>query len=222
MFALIEMNLLPGGKRAVGGPKKRRTAPKLELGRLSEVLRADPLTLLVLLLAVGGLAYAAVSFTSQQDRMGELETAIERQVEDSIRFSRIIAAADSLRARQDTLGQRIDVIRTIDEDRFIWAHVLDHISQALPDYTWLTTIQQTAGEGREIQIRIEGLTSTTRALTVFMRQLEASPFLRGIRLVSVEQVQQGQKVVNNFVLLSQYEQPDSSVITTEPIILTGE
>lgn len=221
MFALIEMNLLPGGRRAVGGPKKRRKAPKLQLEGFGQIFKGDPLVLLALVLLVGGLGWAGFTFVSQQSRMSELQSAIEKEQEDSVRFARIIATADSLQARQDTLQEKIEMIRGIDSDRFIWTHILDEVSRNLPDFTWLTGIQQTSGAGADIQFRIEGMTGTTLALTRFMRDLEASPFIRGVRLVSVEQMQQGQKVVNNFVLLGGYEQPDSSVIDTEPIVVTG-
>lgn len=221
MFALIEMNLLPGGKRAVGAPKKRRAAPRLKFEGLGQVFKGDPLVFLAVVLLVGGLAYSGYSFLSQQSELSELEGAIEQQLEDSVRFARIIATADSLQARQDTLQQKIEMIQAIDSDRFIWAHLLDEVSRSLPEFTWLTAMQQTSGDGADIQFRIEGMTGTTMALTRFMRDLEASPFIRGVRLVSVEQMQQGQKVVNNFVLLGQYEEPDSSVINTEPIVVTG-
>lgn len=220
MFALIEMNLLPGGKRAVATSKKKRRAPKVNF----EGLKADPMVLLVLVLAIGGVGYAGYTYVSQTRTLSSLDQSIQREQEDSVRFARIIAIADSVRARQDTLKQKIQIIQEIDSDRYIWAHILDEVSRALPDYTWLTSIQQTsaAAENQNVEFRIEGMTGATEALTRFMRDLEASPFLRSIRLVSVEQTQQGPKVVNNFALLAQYEKPDSSVISTEPIIMTKE
>ena len=34
----------------------------------------------------------------------------------------------------------MNLIRAIDEDRFIWPHVLDEVSKALPPYTWLSSL----------------------------------------------------------------------------------
>jgi Tfp pilus assembly protein PilN len=43
-------------------------------------------------------------------------------------------------AHRDTLLRRMNLIRAIDEDRFIWPHVLDEVSRALPPYTWLSSL----------------------------------------------------------------------------------
>jgi Tfp pilus assembly protein PilN len=41
---------------------------------------------------------------------------------------------------RDTILRQVHIIKSLDEDRFIWAHVLDEVSRALPQYTWLTAI----------------------------------------------------------------------------------
>jgi Tfp pilus assembly protein PilN len=221
MLALIEMNLLPGGKRAVARPKggRKPAAPKFE--GLREMMKGDPWVIGLVVLA--GLAVFHLGFTlfRQGVIVRRLDGELETQLQDSVRYAEAIAAADSLQARQDTMQQKMQIIREIDSDRFVWAHVLDAVSGALPDYTWLTALQQTAGTGSQIEFRIDGMTGQTPALTRFMRDLEDSPFLRDVRLVSQEQIQQGMDLVNNFVLMARYQVPDSTAIVTEPIILTG-
>ena len=32
---------------------------------------------------------------------------------------------------------QIGVIRTVDGDRYVWPHLLDEVTKALPAYTWL-------------------------------------------------------------------------------------
>jgi Tfp pilus assembly protein PilN len=34
----------------------------------------------------------------------------------------------------------LNLIRVIDDDRFIWPHVMDEVSRALPPYTWLVSM----------------------------------------------------------------------------------
>jgi len=223
MLALIEMNLLPGGKRGVARPKtgRKRSLPKF--GGLRDVMSADPLVVGVVVLAVLAVGSLVFLYLQQNLKMGQLEEDLAIQRQDSIRYAEAIAAADSLEARRDTLQQKAAIIREIDADRFVWAHILDEVSTALPDFTWLTGMQQTNPDaGAAVEFRIDGQTGLTQALTRFMRDLEDSPFIRDVRLVSQEQIQQGQRLVHNFVLMASYQRPDSSVIVTEPIIVTGE
>jgi len=42
---------------------------------------------------------------------------------------------------RDSLLYQINVIRQIDADRYIWPHVLDQATKALPPYTWITQMR---------------------------------------------------------------------------------
>lgn len=223
MLALIEMNLLPGGKRGVARAKGGRSALSLpKFDGLQDMIKGDPLVILVI--AAVGLALLHLGFTffKQGVTLGSLDEELGIQLQDSVRYAEAIQAADSLSARQDTLVQKTEVIQQIDADRYVWTHLLDQVSQSLPDFTWLTSIQQTAGSGTDVEFRIDGMTGQTPALTRFMRDLENSPFIREVRLQSQEQIQQGQRLVHSFVLLARYQMPDSTAITTEPIIIAGD
>jgi Tfp pilus assembly protein PilN len=223
MLVLIEMNLLPGGKRGVARQKGGRSSLSLpKFDGLQDMIKGDPLVILVI--AAVGLALLHLGFTffKQGVTLGGLDEELGIQLQDSVRYAEAIQAADSLKARQDTLIQKTEVIQQIDADRYVWTHVLDEVSQSLPDFTWLTAIQQTAGAGTDVEFRIDGMTGQTPALTRFMRDLENSPFIREVRLQSQEQIQQGQRLVHSFVLLARYQLPDSTAITTEPIVIAGE
>jgi Tfp pilus assembly protein PilN len=222
MLALIEMNLLPGGKRGAVRPKGRRrpTAPKFE--GLREMIKGDPWVIGVVVLAALAAVHLGFTWFTQGVTQGRLDDEVRNQEQDSVRYAEAIASADSLQARQDTLQRKEAIIREIDADRFVWPHILDEVSQALPDYTWLTGIMQTAGAGSDIEFRIEGMTGQTPALTRFMRDLENSPFIEDVRLASDEQQQLGARLVHSFVLTARFQIPDSTVIVTEPIILAGE
>lgn len=221
-MALIEMNLLPGGKRGAARPKGRRKPSVPKVPGLRDMVRGDPWVIGVVVLTILAALHLAFTFVTQGVTLGQVEDQLQQERQDSVRYAEAIAAADSLSARRDTLLQKVRIIREIDTDRYVWAHILDNVSNALPEFTWLVGMEQTAGVGSEVEFRIDGMTGLTAALTRFMRDLEASPFIRDVRLVSQEQSQQGQRLVNNFVLMARYQMPDSTAISTEPIILVGE
>src|SRR5439155_935970 len=56
------------------------------------------------------------------------------------RFDAVIAQKRQSERIRDSLVTEINVIRGIDADRYVWPHVLDQITKALPPYTWLTGI----------------------------------------------------------------------------------
>jgi Tfp pilus assembly protein PilN len=222
MLALIEMNLLPGGKRGAVRPKGGRKPALPKFDGLRDMIKGDPWIIGLVVLAAIAFVHLGFTFFTQGMTLGRVVDELEIQRQDSMRYAEAIAAADSLEARRDTLVQKSAIIREIDSGRFVWAHILDEVSASLPDFTWLTSISQTAGGGNLVEFRIDGMTGQTQALTRFMRDLEESPFISDVNLSSQEQIQQGQRLVNTFTLTARYQVPDSSAIVTEPIILAGE
>ena len=221
MLVLIEMNLLPGGKRGVARSKGGRKLSLPKFDGLQDMVKGDPLVILVVAGLILAAAHLGFTFFTQGVATNQLAGELEVQLQDSVRYAEAIQAADSLMARQDTLAQRAQIIQTIDSDRYVWPHILDEISTSLPDFTWLTSVQQVGGTSSGIEFRVDGMTGQTPALTRFMRDLESSPFIREVRLQSQEQIQQGQTLIHSFVLLARYQVPDSTAITTEPIIVAG-
>jgi Tfp pilus assembly protein PilN len=53
-------------------------------------------------------------------------------------------AKASAEATRDSLYQQIAIIKSIDDSRYLWSHLMYEISNALPQYTWLTEITQTS------------------------------------------------------------------------------
>jgi Tfp pilus assembly protein PilN len=159
-----------------------------------------------------------------------------------------------LAQRDEVLGQ-LSMIKTIDDNRFTWPHIMDEVSRALPPYTWLTSMAQTspvpAPPGSEtpapttgaaprpapnaaaakaaadslaaaagtLTFRLIGQTVDIQALTRFMKDLEASPFIENIQLIKSVTIIVDNREVTEFQLDAAWETPDPSVIRTVPISL---
>ena len=157
-------------------------------------------------------------FLGARARQGELDVQIQRAAEDSARYDRIIAATERLEARRDSIAERLRIIQEIDADRYVWAHIMDEVARVLPDYTWLSELVH-AGADPLPRFRIAGYTVTTFALTRFMTDLEASPFIRSVTLVSSELVGREGELVYNFILQASYEEPPPDVVNVQPFIV---
>jgi Tfp pilus assembly protein PilN len=215
---MIKVNLLPGSqkrtKRKTGGfaPKP----PRMPV--------FDRMLLFVVAAWVVGIGAILWLFLGVQAERADLEVGVEQAVADSARLAEVIANQRSLRARQDTIAQKLAMIQEIDAGRYIWPHIMDEVSRALPPYTWLEGIDQVSG-GPSPQFQINGRSGSLPALTRFMDALEASPFLRNVQLISSERTRVGSersRVVNNFVLQGSYEPPPLDVVETVPLFDEGQ
>jgi Tfp pilus assembly protein PilN len=246
---MIEINLLPGARK-----QKRTRSTNVDfgamLGNLSTRFR-DPYLIgaiastVVAILAVGGL------YLYQDRRISALTEREQVAVQDSTRYSAVIAQRRSAEAQRDSVVRQINIIKAIDGTRYIWPHILDEVSRALPPYTWLKSLQQTSavsnlspeveagvGEGDAkgkpkmvaqadsaaiaagtLTIRIVGQTVDIQALTRFMKQLEASPWLESVQLVRTDLVllQPANKEATEFTLDMKLQKPDSAMIRRVPL-----
>lgn len=211
---MIEVNLLPGANR-------RKTRRAFALPAVGRGLSPNSWLVAVTACWIAGPAFVAWLYISAQNERGALEAALEEARSDSARYAAIIEATASLQAQRDTIAQKLAIIQEIDAGRYTWAHVMDELSWALPEYTWLTGIAQVQG-GTHPRIRIEGRTGNNIALTQFMRDLEDSPFLREIQLSSTQQVRDNGETVYAFMLEATYEDAPASLIETVPLFTPDE
>ena len=65
---------------------------------------------------------------------------------------------------------------------------------------------------------VEGNAGSTQALTRFMRNLEASPMIRDVALITSEQIDFQGRSVLKFSLEARWEQPDPSLLETVPLL----
>jgi Tfp pilus assembly protein PilN len=244
---MIQINLLPGS-----GKKTRSRGAGVDLaGGLSKIIARvkDPylvaatVSAIVAALAVGGM------YVTQRAATAGVQAALETAQQDSIRFSAVIAEKRKAQAERDSVLRQVHLIEAFDARRFVWPHIMEEVSRALPAYTWLTSISQTntdavlaaarppappaKGKGKAkpkpaskdsvvnvpARFRIVGNTVDLQALTRFMRVLEASPFIENVQLVKSTLILVDGKEVTEFTLDAAYQLPDASEIRMTPVAL---
>lgn len=70
-----------------------------------------------------------------------------------------------------------------------------------------------------LTFRVIGQTVDIQALTMFMRQLESSPFVQSVSLTKSEIVIVEGKDVTQFELTAAYEVPPAGVVQTSPLVV---
>ena len=215
---MIQVNLRPGATR-----KAARKMPQMAalgaLSRFKGLPKIDRMMAFTIIAWIIGPALVGFMFFSTRSQKNELETNIAAALADSAKYTQLISANKTLLARRDTIAMKVNVIQEIDAGRYIWAHILDELSRALPPYTWLTSVTALAPDSTETLPRfsIQGRAQNNFALSQYMQQLEASPFVRAVKLTTNELVREREKLVYSFALEAYYEEPPPDVIETVPL-----
>lgn len=225
---MIEINLLPGARKKKGSSGGSSLDVRALVASLGERFR-DPWMGVAVggaaigLLAIGGMFYLqreATAALAEQERVA---------VQDSTRFEGVLRSTRVAAAQRDSILRQMAIIAAIDGDRFIWPHVMDEIARALPTYTWLRSVSQTnaattvspeavaAGIAPRLSIRLVGLTVDVQALTIFMKQLEASEFLESVTLAGSDATTVEGKQVTEFTLDMAYSKPPESAVRLVPL-----
>ena len=134
---MITINLRPGARRSAGSSLDRIKETLQSFGsRVKEPMLLAAVAVVVVVSAV--LLWIGVSVASERSR---LEPELQTVRQESRRFRNIVAQKRREESIRDSLLSQIQVIRTVDGDRYVWAHVMDEIAKALPQYTWLVGVQ---------------------------------------------------------------------------------
>jgi Tfp pilus assembly protein PilN len=240
---MIEINLLPGsGKK----PRNRGGAGINFSGVASGIASKvnDPL----LVGAVASVALAALviggMFWHQRAQSSQVNEALQKATQDSINYSGVIREQRKAQSQRDSVVSQVNLIRSFDDKRFVWPHIMDEVSRALPPYTWVTSMVQTnvisvasqpsgpppkgaktgppsvdSSSVPRAQFKLVGNTVDIQALTRFMKVLEASPFIENVQLEKSAIILVDGKEVTEFTLAATYETPDPSSIRTVPVSL---
>jgi Tfp pilus assembly protein PilN len=157
------------------------------------------------------------------------------------RYDIVIAQKRQAEKVRDSLLYEINVIRDIDADRYVWPHVLDQTTKALPPYTWITGVQvasavvapgiapgqaangpvmveRDSGGRPAVKVSIAGRTVDIQAYTTFLRQLAASPWFTDVTPAASQTVIESDRPVTAFTVTVSYRVADSVYIRTVPLV----
>lgn len=231
---MITVNLRPDLKR------KRARSP---LQGIMEGMRGgfsgkfkDPLLLVAVLSWVGVLGWLGFVAIGTTRELSALEPKLEHTRAENKRFKAFLSEKRHQELIRDSLVAQIGVIRTVDGDRYVWPHLLDEVTKALPAYTWLIDISPATTAAPPppptngkvdttavpagppaVQFTVNGRTVDIQAYTRFLRQLEASPWITEVTPVSAQTVVEKERPVTAFSIRATYRQADSAYIRTVPL-----
>jgi Tfp pilus assembly protein PilN len=232
---MIEINLHPtaGKKKA---PRRQSVDVRGAFSNATARIR-DKWLIGTIVVSAATIAGAGWLYYGQMHREEDLRARLEAGIRDSTRYALLVKDRIHAEAVRDTLLRQVNLIKTIDEDRYIWPHVMDEVSRALPQYTWVTMVgftgtpqavnnvvaspkTETGPKGApkrletevahdNVTVQVNGRTVDIQALTRFMKDIEASPFLGTVNLLRSELALDLGKEVTQFQLTAGFTRPDS-------------
>jgi len=235
---MITVNLRPDLKR------KRARSP---LQGITESVRGlgarvkDPLLVVAVVAWVGSLGWLGFVVMNTGRQLATLEPQLEQTRAEHRRFKAFLTEKRHQEMIRDSLVAQIGVIRSVDGDRYVWSHLLDEVTKALPAYTWLTDLgadvattpgaapapapapaaakadSNAAPAKTPVAFSIVGRTVDIQAYTRFLRQLEASPWITDVTPVSAQTVVEKERPVTAFSIRATYREADSAYIRTVPL-----
>ena len=169
---MIRINLLTTERKAAkaGGPKSF-AAPGP--GQKMMVLGS-----LILVVVIAGLGWR---YWALGQAAARLEADIENMRREEARLQEILRQVREFEARKAMLQARLDLIDALRQGQNAPVHMVDQVSRALPDMTWLTNMQQSP-DG--YTLTIQGRCLTLTSLSDYIGNLEGSRyFIRPVEIV---------------------------------------
>ena len=163
---MIRINLLASERRAV-----KAVAPGIQAAQKMTVIGS---LLLVVTIALLGWRYWAI---------GQEKARVAREIEaarrEEARLTEILRQVTEFETRRKLLESRVALIDELRKGQAAPVHMVDQISKALPDLTWLVGVSQ-----QGYTLTIQGRCLTLTSLSDFIGNLEASRyFIRPVEII---------------------------------------
>ena len=109
----------------------------------------------------------------------ELDTKIAAAEERQRQLQEIKRQVDALELKRATFQRKVDLIERLKAEQSGPVHMLDEVSKSLPDFVWMTNLDQTG-----TTIRFTGQSNGLTAVADFISALERSGWFPNVDLAS--------------------------------------
>ena len=185
---MIRINLVAPERKA----KAKARGPALPAGALQSYL-------LLALFAGGALVLCAGAWWLQSNKLKDLETRIAADEKRQRDLQAIKLQVDQFQQRKAILENKVLVIEQLRLAQKSPVHMMDEISKALPDFVWLTAMDETKGS-----LRFQGQSNSLAAVADFISGLQRSGWFPQVDLGSS---QEDQNIVN-FTVTGTFKDPE--------------
>ena len=186
---MIRINLVAPEKATKAKPK---AGPALPAGAFQSYL-------LLALFAGGALVLCAAGWWFQSSKLRDLDTRIAADVKRQKDLQAIKAQVDEFQKKKSIIENKVLVIERLRLAQKSPVHMLDEISKALPDFVWLTGMDEQRGN-----TRFTGQSNSLAAVADFIQGLQRSGWFPQVDLGTAQE----QRSIVNFTLNGSFKDPE--------------
>jgi type IV pilus assembly protein PilN len=171
---------------------KTKSGPALPTGALQSYI-------LLALFAGGALVLCAGAWWLQSNKLKDLETRIAADTKRQKDLEAIKLQVDQFQQKKAILENKVLVIEQLRLAQKSPVHMLDEISKALPDYVWLTGLDEARGS-----LKFTGESNSLAAVADFISGLQSSGWFPQVDLGSSQQLRN----LVSFTLTGSFKDPE--------------
>jgi type IV pilus assembly protein PilN len=143
---------------------------------------------------VAGLLLMGWSHIAGVRKVARLEQQVTANHGEIVRYKLLAEQIKTLQAKKEALEAKLGVIQTLEKSKTGPVHILDELATRLPvQRLWLTGLDQ---KGDVLTVKGEALDN--ESIAIYMRQLGASHYIKGVDLMGAEQKERGGVKVMEF------------------------
>ncbi len=155
---------------------------------------------LLLTLFAGGAAFlCAAAWWFKDAQLKDLDRRIAADEKRQRDLQAIKVQVDAFQAKKVLLENKVNLIERLRAEQKSPVHMLDEISKSLPDFVWLTNMDESAGK-----VGFKGQSNSLTAVADFISALQRSGWFPTVDLVASTE----QQNIVNFDLSSQFKNPE--------------
>jgi type IV pilus assembly protein PilN len=166
---MIRINLLAADRPSATKTKKAASTPG-----------AGQAYLLLALFVGGALMASGALYFWKQSQLKALDEQIAQAEARQRQLQDIKRQVEELEQKRATFQRKVDLIEQLKAEQSGPVHLLDEISKNLPEFVWLTSLQQSATGGT----RLAGQSNSLTAVADFILALQRSGWFPNVDLVS--------------------------------------
>lgn len=184
----------------------------------------------IIYLIISGLTITAMlvaySFIFQANKIMSLEDEIMMAQSETAKYTGEISRIEDITLKKDQIVARKTAIQVLDQNRNYWVKLLEDLVRRVPDYVWLTNVEQSSqigmaqaggaqGQAQGAKSIIEGYSFSLNAFATFLVRLKKSAIFEDIELISVKLQETDKAKAYFFKLTCNFAMPEMPVATME-------